>query len=70
MDQDQQIQIKREIEDTNDLFESSDEDVRQLNQVEFQDYFDVQEEVVVQECPEQEVITQSWDLNHSNNIDK
>lgn len=61
----QQIEIKQE----NDLFESSDEEVRQMTQDEFQEYFDVQEEVVVQECPEQEVITQSWDINRSSNID-
>lgn len=57
-------QLKQETEE---LFESTDE--------EFQDYFDVQEEVVqeevvVQECPEQEIITQSWDIDHSSNIDK
>lgn len=62
---DQGQQIKQE----GVLFESSDEEVRQLNQEEFQDYFDVQEEVVVQECPEQEIITQSWDLNQSTDID-
>jgi len=59
MNQGQQIKV----EDV-DLFESDDEEVQQ-----YQDYFDVQEEVVVQECPEQEVITQSWDLNHASDIE-
>jgi len=40
-----------------------------MSHEEFQEYFDVQEEVVVQECPEQEVIIQSWDINCSSNID-
>lgn len=51
-------QMKQEPEE---LFESTDE--------EFHDYFDVQEEVVVQECPEQEIITQSWDIDRSSNVD-
>lgn len=63
-------QIKQENVDASDLFESSDEEVRQLSSEEFQEYFDVQEEVVVQECPEQEVITQSWDVNRSNTINE
>lgn len=62
--------IKQEPVDPSGLFESSDEEVQHLSQEEFQEYFDVQEEVVVQECPEQEVITQSWDVNCSTNIDK
>lgn len=66
---DQVQQIKQEPDDTRDLFVSSDEEVQQMSREEFQDYFDVQEEVVVQECPEQEVITQSWDVNHSDDID-
>lgn len=68
MDQEQQIEIKQECEDPHDLFVSSDEEVQPMSHEEFQEYFDVQEEVVVQECPEQEVITQSWDSNHSTNI--
>lgn len=63
-------QIKQEHDDPSDLFESSDEEVRQLSPEEFQEYFDVQEEVVVQECPEQEVITQSWDVNRPNTINE
>lgn len=66
---DQEQQIKQEPDDTRDLFVSSDEEVQQMSQEEFQEYFDVQEEVVVQECPEQEIITQSWDINHSDDID-
>lgn len=66
---DHRLQIKQEHVDSSDLFESSDEEVGQMIQEEFQEYFDVQEEVVVQECPEQEVITQSWDLNRSADID-
>lgn len=62
MDQEQHIKQER------DLFESSDEEVQKMCQEELQEYFDVQEEVVVQECPEQEIITQSWDINHSANI--
>ncbi|XP_025417883.1 zinc finger protein 569 isoform X2 [Sipha flava] len=61
--------IKQESVDPSSLFESSDEEVQHLSQEEFQEYFDVQEEVVVQECPEQEVITQSWDVDCSTNID-
>lgn len=62
-------QIKQEPIDSNDLFESSDEEVvQQMSQEEYQEFFDVQEEVVVQECPEQEIITQSWDMNRSTNI--
>lgn len=70
MDQVQEIQIKQEHVEVDhcDLFESSDEEVQQMSPEEFKEFFDVQEEVVVQECPEQEVITQSWDLNHSANI--
>lgn len=68
MDQEQQIEIKQECDDPRNLFVSSDEEVQQMSHEEFQEYFDVQEEVVVQECPEQEVITQSWDSNHSANI--
>jgi len=68
MDQVQEVIIKEECDDPHDLFESSDEEAKRLSQ-EFQEYFDVQEEVVVQECPEQEVITHSWDLSHSTNID-
>lgn len=64
MDQEPQIKIKQEC----DLFVSSDEEGQPMSHEEFQEYFDVQEEVVVQECPEQEVITQSWDFNHSTNI--
>lgn len=61
--------IKQEPVDPNDLFESSDEEVvQQMSQEEYQEFFDVQEEVVVQECPEQEIITQSWDMNRSTNI--
>lgn len=60
----------RHIKQENDLFESSDDEGQQMSQDEYQEYFDVQEEVVVQECPEQEVITQSWDINRSTNIDK
>lgn len=66
---DHELQIKEERVDPSDLFESSDEEVRQMSQEEIQDYFDVQEEVVVQECPEQEIITQSWDVNRSADID-
>lgn len=66
---DQELQIKEERVDPSDLFESSDEEVRQMSQEEIQEYFDVQEEVVVQECPEQEIITQSWDINRSPDID-
>lgn len=60
----------QQVKQENDLFESSDEEVRQMTHEEFQEYFDVQEEVVVQECPEQEIITQSWDLDHSSDIGK
>lgn len=63
------LQIKQENHDPSDLFESSDEEVRPMSQEEIQEYFDVQEEVVVQECPEQEIITQSWDVNRSADID-
>lgn len=66
---DQGLQIKQERVDPSDLFESSDEEVHQMSQEEIQEYFDVQEEVVVQECPEQEIITQSWDVNRSADID-
>lgn len=58
----------QQVKQENDLFESSDEEVRQMTHEEFQEYFDVQEEVVVQECPEQEVITHNWDVNHSTDI--
>lgn len=58
----------QQIKQENVLFESSDEEVREMTREEFQEYFDVQEEVVVQECPEQEIITQSWDLNDSTDI--
>jgi len=63
--------IKQEpVDDPSELFESSDEEVvQQMTQEEYQNFFDVQEEVVVQECPEQEIITQSWDMNHSTDID-
>jgi len=65
---DQQQEIKQEPVD---LFESSDDEVvQQMAQEEYQNFFDVQEEVVVQECPEQEIITQSWDMNHSTDINK
>lgn len=63
----QEHQIKQE---NVDLFDSGDEEVQQMSQEEFHEYFDVQEEVVVQECPEQEVITQYWDVNRPSNIDK
>lgn len=59
----------QQVKTESDLFESSDEEVRRMVHEEFQDYFDVQEEVVVQECPEQEIITQNWDLNNSTDID-
>lgn len=66
MDQGQQIK-----QEPSDLFESSDEeDVQHMIQNELQNLFDVQEEVVVAECPEQEIITQSWDMNRSTDIDK
>lgn len=59
-----------DIKEENDLFDTSDDDVRRMSQYEFQEYFDVQEEVVVQECPEQEVITQSWDIDRPSNFDR
>lgn len=63
---DQEQEIKQEP-----LFESSDDEVvQQMTQEEYQNFFDVQEEVVVQECPEQEIITQSWDMNRSTDINK
>lgn len=65
MNSGEQIDIKEE----NDLFDTSDDEVRRMSQYEYQEYFDVQEEVVVQECPEQEVITQSWDIDHPSNFD-
>jgi len=66
MDQEQQIK-----QEPGDLFESSDEEVVQpMTREEYQNFFDVQEEVVVQECPEQEIITQSWDMKCSSDIDK
>lgn len=69
MDQGQQIK-QEPVDDPGDLFESSDEEVvQQMIQEEYQHFFDVQEEVVVQECPEQEIITQSWDMNRSTDID-
>lgn len=66
MDQEQQIKQEPSV-----LFESSDEEVVQpMTHEEYQNFFDVQEEVVVQECPEQEIITQSWDMNRSTDIDE
>jgi len=66
---DQGQQMKHAVDGPNDLFESSDEEnVKEISEEEFQNFFDVQEEVVVQECPEQEVITQSWDMNRSTDI--
>lgn len=67
MDPIHEVVIKEE-NDLQDSFESSDEETKHLHQ-EFQEYFDVQEEVVVQECPEQEIITQSWDSSRCTNID-
>lgn len=64
---DQGQQINQEPFDPTNLFEFSDEEFRQM--VNLRDCFDIQEKVVVQECPKQDIIIQSLDMNHSTDID-
>jgi len=64
---DQGQQINQEPFDPTDLFEFSDEDFRQM--INLQNSFEVQEEVVTEECPEQDIYIQSLDMNYSTDFD-
>jgi len=64
---DQGQQINQEPFDPTNLFEFSDEEFRQM--INLRDCFDVKEKVVVPECPEQDIIIQSLDMNHSTDVD-
>ncbi|XP_060875939.1 zinc finger protein 436-like [Metopolophium dirhodum] len=64
---DQGQQINQEPFDPTDLFEFSDEEFRQM--INLRDSFEVQEEVVTEECPEQGIYIQSLDMNYSTDFD-
>jgi len=64
---DQGQQINQEPFDPTDLFEFSDEELRQM--INLQNCSDIQEEFVLQECPEQETYIQNLDMNHSTDLD-
>jgi len=59
-------QINQEFSDIdNGLFEFNDEDI---SEIVLQEMLDVPEEIIIQECPEQEIILPNLDMNHSTNV--
>lgn len=62
---DPNIEIIEITMNSNYLHESLNEEVSQMSQKEIQEYVNVQEEVVMKECPKDEIIIQNQDINQS-----
>jgi len=60
-------QNNQEPFDPTDLFEFSDEEFRQM--INLQNSFDVQKEIVIEECPKLDIFIQSLDMNYSSVLD-